>query len=246
MIDGKKAVIGSYHFVFEDEGCRIGDNEKRVLDSLDDSFSHLYLAIEKTLAAVICISDPLRSEAGEVVDLLHDLGISRVCMMTGDNKDTAGRIASELNIDEYHAEVFPADKAEFIKKEHDENRTVVMVGDGINDTPALSEADAGIAISDGAAIAREVADITISADDLYELVTLKKISDAMMNRIRSNYRFIIGFNGMLITLGVAGVLAPSSSALLHNSSTILSGLYSLTPLLAEKRRTGEFPLDYSS
>jgi len=234
IIDGRKAVIGSYHFVFEDEGCRIGEDEKKVLESLDSSYSHLYLAIEKTLMAVICISDPLRPEAGEVVDLLHDLGISKVCMMTGDNKDTAGRIASELNIDEFHAEVLPGDKAEFIKKEHDQGRTVVMVGDGINDTPALSEADAGIAISDGAAIAREVADITISADSLYELVTMKKISDAMMDRISSNYRFIIGFNGMLITLGVAGILAPSSSALLHNSSTILSGLYSLTPVLPEK------------
>ncbi len=232
-IEGKKAVIGSYHFVFEDEECRISDEDREGLEKLDNSYSHLYLAIDRTLKAVICISDPLREEASEVVDLLHDLGFGKICMMTGDNKETAERIASELNLDEFYSEVLPGDKAEFIRNEHLQGRKVIMVGDGINDTPALSEADAGIAISDGAAIAREIADITISADELYELVTLKKISDAMMKRIGTNYRFIIGFNGMLIALGVGGILSPSSSALLHNTSTIASGLYSLTPLLHE-------------
>ncbi len=230
-IDGEKAVIGSHHFVFEDEECRISTDDKAGLERLDNSYSHLYLAINKTLKAVICISDPLRKEAAEVVDLLHGQGIQKICMMTGDNKETAGRIASELNIDLFYAEVLPGDKAEFIMREHEAGRKVIMVGDGINDTPALSEADAGIAISDGAAIAREIADITISADELYELVTLKEISDAMMDRISSNYRFIIGFNGLLILLGVTGVISPASSALLHNTSTIASGLYSLTPLL---------------
>ncbi len=234
-IDGEKVIIGSYHFVFEDEECIVSEEDRAGLQRLDASYSHLYLAIDRILKAVICISDPLRKEAAEVIDLLHGLGISKICMMTGDNKDTAERIASELNIDEFHAEVLPGDKAGFIKREHEAGRKVIMVGDGINDTPALSEADAGIAISDGAAIAREIADITISADELYELVTLKRISDAMMNRIRANYRFIIGFNGLLILLGVGGILSPASSALLHNTSTIASGLYSLTPLLDSDR-----------
>ncbi|MCR5024693.1 MAG: heavy metal translocating P-type ATPase [Lachnospiraceae bacterium] len=232
-IDGKKAIIGSYHFIFEDERCEADDEDREKLRSLDPAYSHLYLAIDKKLMAVICISDPLRKEAAEVIKMLHDNGISKICMMTGDNRDTAERIASELDIDEFHAEVLPADKADFIKKEHDMGRKVIMVGDGINDTPALSEADTGIAISDGAAIAREIADITITAEDLHELVTMKKISDAMMDRIRSNYRFIIGFNGLLISLGVAGILTPSSSALLHNTSTVVTGLYSMTPLLKD-------------
>ena len=234
-IEGEKAIIGSYHFVFEDEKCIVSEEDRAGLQRLDAGYSHLYLAIDRILKAVICISDPLRKEAAEVIDLLHALGINKICMMTGDNKDTAERIASELNIDEFHAEVLPGDKAGFIKREHEAGRKVIMVGDGINDTPALSEADAGIAISDGAAIAREIADITISADELYELVTLKRISDAMMNRIRANYRFIIGFNGMLILLGVGGIISPASSALLHNTSTIASGLYSLTPLLESDR-----------
>ncbi|MBQ9551041.1 MAG: heavy metal translocating P-type ATPase [Lachnospiraceae bacterium] len=234
-IDGKKAIIGSYHFVFEDEECGISEEDRTVLESLDAGCSHLYLAVDRVLKAVICISDPLRKEAAEVIDLLRGLGINKICMMTGDNKDTAGRIASELNIDEYHAEVLPGDKAGFIKREHEAGRKVIMVGDGINDTPALSEADAGIAISDGAAIAREIADITISADELYELVTLKQISDAMMKRISANYRFIIGFNGMLIMLGVGGIISPATSAFLHNTSTIASGLYSLTPLLCKDK-----------
>lgn len=232
-IDGKKAIIGSYHFIFEDERCEADDEDREKLRSLDPAYSHLYLAIDKKLMAVICISDPLREEAAEVIKMLHDNGISKICMMTGDNRDTAERIASELDIDEFHAEVLPADKADFIKKEHDMGRKVIMVGDGINDTPALSEADTGIAISDGAAIAREIADITITAEDLHELVTMKKISDAMMDRIRTNYRFIIGFNGLLISLGVAGILTPSSSALLHNTSTVVTGLYSMTPLLKD-------------
>ena len=232
-IDGKKVIIGSYHFIFEDERCEADDEDREKLRSLDPAYSHLYLAIDKKLMSVICISDPLRKEAAEVIKMLHDSGISKICMMTGDNRDTAERIASELDIDEFHAEVLPADKADFIKKEHDMGRKVIMVGDGINDTPALSEADTGIAISDGAAIAREIADITITAEDLHELVTMKKISDAMMDRIRTNYRFIIGFNGLLISLGVAGVLTPSSSALLHNTSTVVTGLYSMTPLLKD-------------
>ena len=233
-IDGKKVVIGSFHFVFEDEKCSVPDSEREILDSLDDSYSHLYLAIDSELKAVICISDPLRSEAAQIVNTLHELGLSKVCMMTGDNKATARRIAAQLLIDDFRAEVLPDEKAGFIREEHEAGRTVIMVGDGINDTPALSEADAGIAISDGAAIAREVADITISSDDLYGLVALKKISDAMMDRIRQNYRFIIGFNGMLIVLGLAGIMTPAQSALFHNTSTILAGMHSMIPLIPKK------------
>ncbi len=233
-INGKKAIIGSYHFVFEDESCEVENEDREKLDKLDPASSHLYLAVDKKLMAVICIYDPLREEAAEVITMLHSLGVSKICMMTGDNRVTAERIASELEIDELYAEVLPADKADFIKGEHNKGRVVIMIGDGINDTPALSEADTGIAISDGAAIAREIADITITAEDLHELVTMKRVADAMMKRIKTNYRFIIGFNGMLICLGVAGLLTPSSSALLHNTSTIVTGLYSMTPLLKDK------------
>ena len=193
----------------------------------------LYLAISGELAAVICVEDPLREEAADVIDQLHALGIQNVVMMTGDNSKTANAVAAKLGIDTYYAEVLPENKAEFVKAEHEAGRTVIMVGDGVNDSPALSEADAGIAISDGAAIAREIADITISADDLYTLVTLKKISDALMQRIDRNYRFIIGFNLGLILLGVAGVLQPATSAMLRNLSTLGISLDSMTNLISE-------------
>lgn len=230
-IHGEKAVIGSYHFVFEDEGCLIPRGEKRKFNSLPDECSHLYLAVGGRLKAVICISDPVREEAGEVLGELHRLGISKVCMMTGDSDRTARSVASRLTIDEYYSEVLPEDKAAFIRKEREAGRTVIMVGDGINDTPALSESDAGIAISSGASIAKQISDITIAADSLWSLVMLKRISNALMDRINGNYRFILGFNGSLIALGVLGILPPSSSALLHNGSTIVTGLRSMTPLL---------------
>ena len=204
-----------------------------LFDSIPEEYSPLYLAISGELAAVICVEDPLREEAADVIDQLHALGIQNVVMMTGDNSKTANAVAAKLGIDKYYAEVLPEHKAEFVKAEHEAGRTVIMVGDGVNDSPALSEADAGIAISDGAAIAREIADITISADDLYTLVTLKKISDALMQRIDRNYRFIIGFNLGLILLGVAGVLQPATSAMLHNLSTLGISLDSMTNLLSE-------------
>ncbi len=235
-IDGKKAVIGSYHFVFEDEGCIVPEGEEDRLREIPDEYSHLYLAVDGRLKAVICIFDPLREEAADVIDKLHALGISKVCMMTGDNAHTAAAVAKSLHIDEYHAEVLPEDKAAFIKAEHEKGRKVIMIGDGVNDTPALSEADAGIAISAGAAIAREIADITIEADTLYCLPVLRRISAELMKRIGSNYRFIISFNGLLIALGVLGILPPATSALLHNTSTIVSGLRSMTDLLPESKQ----------
>lgn len=234
LIEGKKAVIGSYHFVFEDEKCKVPEGEEEKLAKLPDEYSHLFLAIDGVLLAVICIFDPLRKEAAEVIDQLHALGISKVCMMTGDNERTAAAVAKSLNIDEYHAGVLPEEKAQFIQREHELGRKVIMVGDGVNDTPALSEADAGIAISDGAAIAREVADITISSSDLHQLLILRELSSALMKRINHNYRFIIAFNASLIALGVAGILQPASSALLHNGSTVVTGLRSMTKLLDEE------------
>ena len=234
LIEGKKAIIGSYHFVFEDEKCRVPEGEEEKLNNLPDEYSHLFLAIDGLLLAVICIFDPLRKEAAEVIDQLHALGISKVCMMTGDNERTAAAVARSLNIDEYHAGVLPEEKALFIQKEHAMGRKVIMVGDGVNDTPALSEADAGIAISDGAAIAREVADITISSSDLHQLLILRELSTALMNRINHNYHFIIGFNAMLIGFGVAGILQPAFSAILHNDSTVIMGLRSMTKLLDEE------------
>lgn len=236
-IDGKRAVIGSYHFVFEDEKTKIPEGEEEKIKNLPDEYTHLYMAIDGVLVTVICIEDPLREEAPEVVEELHKLGFTKVCMMTGDNERTAAAVARKLNLDEYHSEVLPEDKALFIKKEHEAGRKVVMIGDGVNDTPALSEADAGIAIRDGAAIANEVADIIISADDLHRLVVLKKISLALMKRIDSNYYFIIAFNAALIALGVLGILPPSTSALLHNTSTVVTGLRSMTNLLPEKEET---------
>lgn len=229
----EKAVIGSYHFVFEDESCVIPENEKEKFRRLPTEYSHLFLAIDGRLKAVICIFDPLRGEAAEVVDALHKLGLNKVCMMTGDNEHTASAIARKLDLDEYHAEVLPRDKAEFIQREHEKGRRVIMIGDGVNDTPALSEADAGIAVSDGAAIAREIADITISSDSLWQLVTLRKISRALMKRINENYRFIIGFNASLIAFGVLGILSPATSALLHNGSTLVTGIWSMSNLLKE-------------
>ena len=227
-VEGKRVVIGSYHFVIEDEQCQIPD--ERIFRHLPKQYSHLYLAIAGEVAAVICIEDPLREEAPEVVSLLHELGISRVVMMTGDNDRTAKEIAKRVNVDEYHAEVLPEEKAAFIRSEHDAGRNVIMIGDGVNDSPALSEADAGIAISTGAAIAQEIADITISADTLYSLAELRILSTALMQRIQWNYRTIIGFNLGLIVLGVAGILPPATSALLHNASTLAIGLKSMTNL----------------
>ena len=232
-VDGEKVVIGSQHFVFEDEHCVIPEGEQPRFDALPGEYSHLYLGISGVLAAVICIEDPLRDEAREVIDGLHALGIPKLVMMTGDNAATARSVAAAVGVDEFYAEVLPEDKANFIRAERAAGRKVIMLGDGVNDSPALSEADAGIAISDGAAIAREVADITVGADDLYSLITLKRLSDALMARIHGNYRKIISFNFMLICLGVAGILPPATSALLHNISTLMISLKSMTNLLDE-------------
>lgn len=237
-IDGKKAVIGSYHFVFEDEGCRIPEQDEKKFSELPSEYSHLFLAVGGELAAVICIEDPLRSESAEVISSLRSLGISRVVMMTGDSKKNARSVAAAVGVDDFCFEVLPEDKAAFIKAEHDAGRKVVMIGDGVNDSPALSEADAGIAISSGAAIAREIADITISADDLYCLLTLREISTELMKRIDRNYRTIIGFNSMLMLLGAAGVITPTVSALLHNSSTIATALLSMRNYLGEEADRG--------
>ena len=227
-VNGERVLIGSHHFIIEDEQCLEPDDER--YRELPAEYSHLYLAIGGEVAAVICIEDPLREEAADVIQKLHEYGISRVVMMTGDNERTARAVAEKVGVDEYHAEVLPEDKAAFIRAEHEVGRMVIMIGDGVNDSPALSEADAGIAISTGAAIAREIADITISADDLYALVELKRLSNALMSRIGWNYRTIIGFNGALIGLGVLGVLPPAASALLHNASTLAIGLRSMTDL----------------
>ena len=234
-IDGKKAVIGSYHFVFEDEKCKLLKKDEKKLEALPDEYSRLYLAIDGKLCAVICIFDPIREEAPEIIDGLRKLGISKICMMTGDAEKTAAAVAAQLHLDEFHAEVLPGTKAEFVRKEHAAGRKVIMIGDGVNDTPALSEADVGIAISDGAAIAREVADVTLSAENLRELVFLRALSMALMRRIHSNYNFIIGFNALLIALGVGGMLPPATGALLHNGSTLVTGLKSMTNLLEEEK-----------
>ena len=228
---GQRVVIGSYHFVFEDENCVVPAEERDKFAALPDSCSHLYLAVAGELAAVICISDPLRPEATQALKELRQLGFRHIVMMTGDNQRTAAAVAAQAGVDEFHSEVLPGDKASFVAAQREAGRTVVMVGDGINDAPALSEASVGIAISDGAAIAREIADITIAADDLFALADLKRLADALMGRIRSNYRFIMGFNGTLIVLGAMGILPPATSALLHNVSTLGIGLRSMTPLL---------------
>ena len=230
-IEDHKAVIGSYHFVFEDEKCLIPEDGKEKFDNIPEEYSHLYLAIDGRLAAVICIEDPLREEAKASVEALRGAGISKIVMMTGDSERTAAAIARRVGVDEYYSEVLPEDKANFIEKEKAAGRRVIMVGDGINDSPALSAANVGIAISDGAEIAREIADITVGADDLQELVVLKEISNALMKRIRRNYRFIITFNAGLIACGVAGILQPTTSALLHNTSTLAISLKSMQNLL---------------
>ncbi len=229
-VDGKKVRIGSYHFIFEDEGTAIEPSEQDRFKQLPREYSHLYLAIDGMLAAVLFIEDPLRPDAEEVIRELHKAGFSKVCMMTGDSRHTAAKVAAELGLDEFEAEVLPEDKAAFIRREHEKGRKVIMVGDGVNDSPALSEADAGIAIAAGAAIAREVADITISADDLHEILVLRRLSEGLMRRIHWNYRTIMGFNSMLILLGVLGVLPPATAALLHNTSTIAISLKSMTDL----------------
>jgi len=234
IYEGKHVLIGSYHFIFEDEHCSVPKGEEEKLANIPAEHSALYLAVDGELSTVILISDPLRKEAVGVIQDLKALGIDKVVMMTGDNKKTAHAVARMVGVDEFHAEVLPEDKASFIQEEHRLGRKVIMVGDGINDSPALSEADAGIAISAGAAIAKEVADITIQEGDLYELVILKKLSNRLMKRIHGNYNFIIGFNAMLIALGLAGILTPSNSALFHNISTIATGLKSMTPLIPEE------------
>lgn len=230
-VGAERVVIGSAHFVFEDEDCVVPAEEQARFDELPAQYSHLYLAIGGTLAAVICIADPLRVEAEAVICTLKKLGIQKTVMLTGDSERTAAAIAAEVGVDEYHSEVLPEDKARFVEQERAQGHIVMMLGDGINDSPALSAANVGIAVSDGAAIAREIADITIAADNLYEMVSLRMIADSLIRRIRSNYRFVIGFNGSLIALGAAGVLAPATSAFLHNLSTLGVSLRSMTNLL---------------
>ena len=231
MVEEKKVIIGSAHFVFEDEGCRVPEGEQEKFDAIPTAYSHLYLCIDGVLAAVLCIHDPLRQEAREAVKALHDSGFSNVVMMTGDNRRTAESVSREVGVDAFYAEVLPEDKAAFIRAEKAKGHTVIMVGDGVNDSPALSEADAGIAISTGAAIAREIADITIASENLFELVILRRLSQALMGRIHGSYRFIVGFNLSLIALGVAGILPPTTSALLHNGSTLGISLKNMTDLL---------------
>ena len=235
-VDGEQVRIGSAHFIFEDEKCVIPEDEQAKFDALSPAFSQLYLAINGVLSAVICISDPLREEARDVLSALQDLGVKNAVMLTGDSPRTAAAIAEQLGVDDFQAGVLPSDKADYVAALRREGHTVLMVGDGINDSPALSEADAGIAISDGAAIAREIADITIAADSLWELVCLRQLAMALMHRIQNNYRFVIGFNGALIGLGVAGVLPPATSAMLHNLSTIGVSMRSMTNLLSPEGR----------
>lgn len=230
-IEGKKAIIGSYHFIFEDERCEIPYGMQSIFDNIPLEYSHLYMAIEGKLSAVICIEDPLREEAMAVINSLKKSGIKKVVMMTGDSERTANAIAAKVGVDEYYSEVLPEDKARFVELEKSKGRKVIMIGDGINDSPALSAADAGIAISDGAEIAREIADITIGPDNLYEIVTLKAISNGLMKRINRNYKKIVSFNTLLIALGVLGIIAPTTSALLHNSSTLLISLKSMEDIL---------------
>ena len=234
-VEGRKVVIGSYHFVFEDEGCTVPEDERDKFDGISDEYSHLYLAVSGVLRAVICIADPLRPEAAAVVTALHKAGINKVVMMTGDNEKTAAAVARAVGVDEYRAEVLPEDKAEFIRREKVAGHTVIMIGDGVNDTPALSEADVGIAINTGAAIAKEISDITVSSSDLFKLLKLRKISVALMSRINKNYRFIVGFNFLLIVCGVTGVIQPTASALLHNMSTLGISVKSMTDLLPEEK-----------
>ena len=236
-INNKKTIIGSYHFVFEDEGCTVPEGRQEMFDNLPEEYSHLYLAIEDKLAAVICIEDPVRPEAKEVISSLKELGISKVVMMTGDSERTAKAIAGKVGVDEYYSEVLPEDKASFVEKEKAAGRKVIMIGDGINDSPALSAADVGIAISDGAQIAREIADITVSADDLGQIVYLKDLSNNLIRKINRNYRTIVSFNSGLIALGVLGVIQPTISALLHNTSTLFISMNSMKNIpLAEEQK----------
>ncbi len=230
VVDGERVIIGSAHFIFEDENVIIDETNKHIIENLDHKYSHLYMAIGGKLAAIICIFDPLRKEAKSVLEKLKKLGITKTVMMTGDNEKTARAIALEVGVDEYYASVLPEDKANFVEQEKKNGKTVIMIGDGINDSPALSAADCGIAISDGAAIAREIADITIAADDLNELVVLKEIANGLNNRVDRNYRFVLGFNSALIVAGVAGLIAPTLSALLHNTSTVAISLASMTDI----------------
>ena len=232
-INGEKAIIGSYHFVFEDENSIIPEGLEEKFRHLPEEYSHLYLALEGVLAAVICIEDPLRPEAAEIIRQLKKAGLKKIVMMTGDSERTAKAIAKKVGVDEYYAEVLPEDKANFVEKEKAEGRKVIMIGDGINDSPALSAADVGIAISEGAEIAREIADITVAADDLAEILVLRMLSNRLMKRIHKNYRFIVTFNAGLILLGVGGILQPTTSALLHNTSTLYIGLKSMGNLLDE-------------
>jgi P-type E1-E2 ATPase len=240
-IGDERAIIGSRHFVFEDEGVRILPEDQPVFDALAPDCSWLYLALGGVLSAAIGIHDPLRPEAKETVELLHKAGIGKVVMLTGDNRNTAAAIAEALNIDDYRAEVLPEDKAAFIRAMQEQGKSIIMIGDGINDAPALSLADVGIAIGNGAGVAREVADITIAAEDLRELVLLRSLSQKLMSRIDRNYRFVMGFNGSLIALGAIGVLQPATSALLHNGSTLLLSMDCLTPLLPQS--TAALPAD---
>ena len=233
-VDGARTIIGSSHFVFEDEQVQILPEDKAAFDALPDRYSQLYLAIDGILSAVILISDPLRPEAKQAVELLHQAGFDKVVMLTGDSARTARAVAAEVGVDDYQAEVLPEDKASFIQAEQAQGRKVVMIGDGINDAPALSYADVGVAIGTGAAIAREVADVTISAEDLRELAFLKNLADLLMRRIHRNYRFVLGFNGGLIGLGALGILPPATSALLHNSSTLALSLNSMTNLVRQE------------
>ena len=231
LVDNEKVVIGSYHFVFEDEKCTVAENEIEKFNTIPNEYSHLYMAINRKLVAVICIEDPIKANVKQTLDNLRKCGIDKIVMMTGDSERTARAVAEKLGIDEYYAEVMPEDKAMFIEKMQTDGNSVIMVGDGINDSPALSKADVGIAISSGAAIAREIADITVSSDDLNSLVTLKRISNLLMARIRSNYRSIMSFNSALIVLGVVGVIPPTISAFLHNASTLAFTLKSMTKLM---------------
>ena len=236
QLEGKKTIIGSHHFVFEDEKCHIPEGKEKLFEQLPLEYSHLYLAIEGELAAVICIEDPLREEAADAIRALKKSGISKVVMMTGDSDRTARAIAARVGVDQYFSEVLPEDKACFVEQEKAAGRKVIMVGDGVNDSPALSAADVGIAISDGAELAREIADVTIAAEDLFEVVTLRKLSKRLMKRIYRNYKVIVGFNSALIAGGIAGVLQPTTSALLHNTSTLLIAMESMKPLLNEENQ----------
>lgn len=236
QLEGKKTIIGSHHFVFEDEKCHIPEGKEKLFEQLPLEYSHLYLAIEGELAAVICIEDPLREEAADAIRALKESGISKVVMMTGDSDRTARAIAGRVGVDQYFSEVLPEDKARFVEQEKAAGRKVIMVGDGVNDSPALSAADVGIAISDGAELAREIADVTIAAEDLFEVVTLRKLSKRLIKHIYRNYKVIVGFNSALIAGGIAGVLQPTTSALLHNTSTLLIAMESMKPLLHEENQ----------